>query len=90
MANNLAHFSIHAENVSRAKNFYENVFGWKFSPFSPPDFYQIQTGDNENPGVRGALQKRNLPAGVGFECTITVDSIERIEAAIKKNGGKIL
>lgn len=90
MANNLAHFSIHADDVKRAKKFYEDVFGWKFNPYGPPDFYQIQTGTNDNPGVRGALQKRNLPKGIGFECTISVESLDKIEVAIKKNGGRIV
>lgn len=90
MPNNLAHFAIHADDVPRARKFYEGVFGWKFNPYGPPDFYQIQTGPNENPGVRGALQKRHMPRGVGFECSISVDSLEKIEAAVKKCGGRVV
>ena len=30
MPNNIAHFSIHADDCERAKTFYERVFGWTF------------------------------------------------------------
>src|SRR5881409_856049 len=77
---NLAHFAINADDVPRAKRFYEKVFGWTFSAWGPPDFYQIKTGTDADPGVMGALQKRReLVPGqttVGFECTIAVESID--------------
>jgi predicted enzyme related to lactoylglutathione lyase len=40
---NIAHFAINAENLPRARTFYERVFGWVFNAWGPPDFYQIQT-----------------------------------------------
>ena len=70
--------------------FYEKVFGWKFSAWGPPKFFQIETGQE---GVRGALQgRRELLKGtpmVGFECTIGVESIDAVEKAVLANGGKI-
>jgi predicted enzyme related to lactoylglutathione lyase len=90
----LAHFAIYADDVPRAKKFYEKVFGWKFSAWGPPNFYQIQTGDNggKQPAL-GALQgRRNLVAGqptIGYECTISVESIDDTIAAVQKNGGTI-
>ena len=58
MPNNLAHFAINADDTARARGFYQNVFGWQFQPWGPPDFFQISTGDKTNPRVQGALQKR--------------------------------
>lgn len=92
---NLAHFAINADDVPRARRFYENVFGWKFSAWGPPKFYQIETsGRGDAPGVRGALQgRRHLVAGqptIGFECTIGVTSIDKTEEAVLANGGKIV
>ena len=51
----LRHFAINADNVQRAKAFYEKVFGWTFSPWGPPDFYQVK---NAGTGLIGALQER--------------------------------
>ena len=91
---NVAHFAINADDVPRAKRFYERVFGWRFSAWGPPDFYQIETGTESDRGVRGALQKRReLVDGrpmIGFECTISVDSIDATAKAGAANGGKTI
>jgi uncharacterized protein len=84
----LAHFAINADNVDRAMKFYDKVFGWKFSAWGPPGFYQI-----EGAGTLGALQgRRELIKGtktIGFECTIGVESIDAVEKAVLAGGGKI-
>lgn len=85
----MAHFAINADDVERARTFYEKVFGWTMQAWGPPGFYQI-----EGAGLMGALQKRReLAAGqrtVGFECTLAVDSIDATESAVKAAGGKVV
>lgn len=90
MANDIAHFAIHADDCRRARTFYETVFGWTFEPWGPPDFWRIHT----SPGaIHGALQKRRTPVTgrgmIGFECTIAVADVAAIGAAIAKAGGKV-
>jgi len=93
MANNISHFDISCDDVERAKRFYGAVFGWKFEAWGPPDFYLIETGTEDDPGIHGALTKRREKlkgTGLGgFECTIAVDDLDGIIAAVEKNGGKI-
>jgi uncharacterized protein len=88
MTASLAHFAINADDVDRSMKFYQKVFGWKFSAWGPPGFYQI-----EGAGIRGALQgRRELVKGtrtIGFECTIGVESIDAVEKAVLASGGKI-
>ncbi len=94
MPNNLSHFAITADDVERARTFYEAVFGWRFEAWGPPGFYLIITGTPEDPGVQGALQGRREPTtgqGMrGFECSIGVDDVDDIHARVLANGGKIL
>ena len=89
----LAHFAIHADDVDRARSFYEQVFGWTFDAWGPPDFFKIDTGADENAPI-GALQaRRALDDGGptrGFECTIAVDDVQSVTAAATSAGGKIL
>ncbi len=90
MPNDIAHFAIHADDCQRAKTFYEQVFGWTFEPWGPPNFWLIQT----SPGaIRGALQERREPvtgAGmIGYECTISVVDVGATVAAIETHGGTI-
>ena len=92
--NKLAHFSINADDVDRARKFYSRVFGWTFQAWGPPGFYMIQTSTKENPGSLGSLQgRRELIPGhrmIGFECTIGVPSIDTAAEAVLSNGGKTI
>ena len=92
--NYLARFAINADDVPRARNFYQKVFNWKFEPWGPPNFYLIETGDAPPGGAGGMLQERRdlLPGGrmIGFECTIVVANIDETIRAIESNGGKMV
>jgi predicted enzyme related to lactoylglutathione lyase len=93
MSNNLSFFAINADDVPRARKFYEAVFGWGFEPWGPPNFYLIETGKQLMTAFGGALQeRRELARGqkmIGFECTITVENIDQTIRAIEANGGRI-
>jgi predicted enzyme related to lactoylglutathione lyase len=93
MTANLASFAIHADDVDRARIFYEAVFGWDFEPWGPPDFYLIHTGDDASPGIQGLLQQRHAPrSGTGlngFEPTFAVEDVDAIGAAVIAHGGTI-
>ena len=94
MPNNIAHFDVAADDVERARRFYERVFGWRFEAWGPPDFYLIHTGTAQDPGIHGSVSKRNAPVvgrgRIAFECTISVADLGAIKAAIVANGGKIV
>jgi predicted enzyme related to lactoylglutathione lyase len=91
---NLAHFAINADDVVRARQFYELVFGWKFTAWGPPEFFQIETGDAAEPGLRGALHRRRpLSPGVrvnAFEATISVPDVDATAAAVTASGGRVI
>lgn len=101
----IAHFAINADDVSRARRFYGNVFGWKFEAWGPPNFYLINTGDKEEPaytkggigtiaGIHGGLQgRRELVPGqrmIGYECSISVPSVDTTAAAVAAHKGKVI
>ena len=83
------HFSINADDVQRAKGFYEAVFGWTFEPWGPPDFYLLRGA-----GVGGALQgRREITPGahmLGVEATMGVEDIEATKAAVEQAGGTVV
>ena len=100
MTNHLAHFAIPADDVERAKRFYERVFGWRIEAWGPPDFYVIFTDGKGKPS--GSIDKRDdlvaarreapstKGSGIGWEGTIAVDDIAAIKAAVIKHGGRIV
>jgi predicted enzyme related to lactoylglutathione lyase len=92
MPNTVEFFAINADDVPRARTFYEAVFGWSFEPWGPPGFYLIET-DKRAGAIRGALQeRRELVPGhktVAYENTIVVEDIDRTLRAIEANGGRL-
>lgn len=94
MANSVVHFEVFASDVERARQFYENVFEWKFESGGPPDFYHISTGKSTDPGLNhGLLAKRRAPAAHGslnaFRVTISVLSVAHTMSVIEAAGGKL-
>jgi predicted enzyme related to lactoylglutathione lyase len=93
MANNVLHFDIPADDLARARRFYERVFGWHIRPWGPPDFFMIRTGEDPDPGIHGSLSRRpadeRAPGRNGFVCTISVSDLAATEKAIVENGGAI-
>ncbi|WP_334161678.1 VOC family protein [Phenylobacterium sp.] len=86
----LRHFAINADDVPRARTFYETVFGWTFQPWGPPGFYQVRDAGK---GFRGALQGRRDVGGhrmPGMEITFGVDDIDATVASIEAAGGKVI
>ena len=93
---NLYHFSINADDVTRAKHFYEQALGWKFNAWGPPNFYMIDTqgGDKEKMTIHASLQgRRELVKGermTGFECTIAVRDVDATASAVVAAGGRVI
>jgi uncharacterized protein len=91
------HFEIHADNTARAVGFYTKVFGWKISKWDgPAEYWLITTGDDSNPGINGAIMKRQTAPPTGSEaitsytCTIHVDTIDDAIKKVTTHGGTIV
>lgn len=80
------HFAINAEDVDRARAFYEGIFGWNFTPLGPPGFFQTCDAGK---GVKGALQKQQGSHRGAFIPTFEVEDIRATLASIEASGGKI-
>jgi predicted enzyme related to lactoylglutathione lyase len=64
MPNSVVHFEIPADDITRAKAFYEKTFGWKIKPFPMPpghEYYGVTTRKKGEPGIDGGMMKRNMP-----------------------------
>ena len=93
--NRVVHFEIHAENPESAIQFYQEVFGWKFQSWGGPvEYWMIDTGDHEAPGINGGLVRRRGTIDgetvIAYVCTIEVESIDQTVKAVGKNGGQVV
>ncbi|KAB7667769.1 VOC family protein [Bacillus sp. B1-b2] len=94
----IIHFEIHVSDMERAKEFYGEVFGWTFqdwSEYAGMPYFGAVTGDDQYPGINGALIKRQgsppeeNQAMNGFACTLGVGDYDATEAKILSHGGSI-
>jgi len=91
----VVHFEIHADDPQRAVNFYRDVFGWQINKWEgPEDYWLITTGPKTEPGIDGAILRRNQPVSgegvIAFVCTVDVPSVDDTAAKITSNGGTIV
>jgi predicted enzyme related to lactoylglutathione lyase len=92
MPNSIVHFEIPADDLARAKAFYEKTFGWKIKPFPMPpgqEYFGVTTRMKGEPGIDGGMLKRKMP-GQPFTNYITVKSIDAMNQVVQANGGTIV
>jgi len=95
MANRVVHFEIQADDVARAKEFYENAFGWEISQMMTAeqggmDYWGLKTGPDGTPGINGGLYQRPADHKLyTYDCTIQVEDIDKSIEAVKNSGGQI-
>ena len=92
-------FDIPADDMERAKRFYQNVFNWDIYPVpgSGGDFHAANTapvdenGDVEVPGaINGGFYKRGTHGLDGVFLEIEVESIDECFRKILSMGGQIV
>jgi predicted enzyme related to lactoylglutathione lyase len=86
------HFEIHADDLARARRFYEQLIGWTFTEYMPDFYYLITTGPDSEPGINGGMVKRQGGSGdrvVSFVSTIGVPDIDAAIESFKRLGGTV-
>ena len=92
---NIAYFEIPADNVDRAKHFYQSLFDWKIDPMTMPGdmnamgYQSIITGEPVESTLNiGDIHKRQMPAPI--TCYVHVEEFEKTLAKVEKLGGKFI
>ncbi len=99
MSNRVVHFEVHADDIERARKFYQDIFGWEFTEWkdSPTPYYMVMTAPkgSTEPGINGGLLERpkgkfteNMPPNA-FVCTIQVDNIDETIKKMENAGSKV-
>ncbi|MCZ7392508.1 MAG: VOC family protein [Candidatus Methanoperedens sp.] len=93
----VVHFHIPVDDMTRAKKFYKNIFGWEINETEWGMDFQLATttptdeeGMPKEPGgINGALYKRESPEQAP-SVVINVPSIDDYLKKIEKAGGKVI
>jgi predicted enzyme related to lactoylglutathione lyase len=87
---NVVFFEICVDDLNAAASFYSRVFGWNIEQGdADSDGWVITTGDDEDPGIPGALSSRydELSSTV---CTIEVPSVAEYARKVTEAGGRVV
>jgi len=88
MPNAIVHFEIPADDLQRAKKFYEQAFGWKISDPWKMNYFLVETKEKGEDGINGGLMERKMP-GQPFMNYIAADSIDALLKKVVEAGGAI-
>src|SRR5689334_10254098 len=95
MASRVIHFEIQADNLNRAKKFYEKALGWEITQAMTKeqggmDYWTVVTGPEGTPGINGGMYERPADKKLyTYDCTIMVDDLDKSMKAVQDNGGRI-
>lgn len=92
----VVHFEIPADDLPRAKKFYNTVFGWNATEMPEMEYVMLRTTESDENGmpkepgaINGGMMKRQDPLRHPV-VTIDVESIDDALASVKKNGGQVV
>lgn len=88
MSNAIVHFEIPADDVPRAKKFYEKAFGWKITDPWKMNYFLVETKKKGEEGINGGLMSRKEP-GQPFMNYLAVASIDASLKKVEKAGGVV-
>jgi predicted enzyme related to lactoylglutathione lyase len=89
MNNRVVHFEIPSDDPEKTMNFFKDVFGWSFQQFGNEKYWFARTGDENAPGINGAVMIKHDPRQPVVN-TISIENIDESIERIEKAGGKIM
>lgn len=94
--NKVVHFEIPADDLSRAKKFYQDTFGWQLQDVPDMSYTMVRTTETDEkwmpkePGaINGGMLKRNDAVPVP-SFAIDVGNLDEAIEKVKKAGGVII
>ena len=88
MEHNIVWFEIPADDVERARKFYNKLFGWKINKFpGGMEYWHIDTGgpdDSPDGGMMPRQNENHAPTNY-----INVPSVDKFVDKVQKLGGKV-
>lgn len=89
MSNRITHFEIPCSNPEETMDFFKSTFEWSFQQLGTEEYWFAITGNDDKPGINGAIMKRKHPEQPVANA-ISVENIDYIIDQITKNGGTLV
>lgn len=89
MGNRVVHFEIPSDKPEESIAFFKKVFGWNFQQFGDEPYWLAMTGDENEPGINGAIMKKKHPQQPLVN-SIKVTDLKATLRLIEEEGGQIV
>lgn len=88
-------FDMTVQDVDKARQFFEGVFGWQFDKLDGSDnYYRIEAGPKSEHGINGGMgvvgQARISEGRPLTQISIPVPNLEAAMALVKEKGGYVM
>ena len=87
--NRVVNFDFPTDQPDKAKEFFTDIFGWKFTEWYNEDYWLVETGNKLKRGINGSMIKRRHPLQVP-RLMIQVENIDLTLRKIVEEGGRIV
>lgn len=89
------YFDLTVREIDAARRFFEAVFGWRFEKFPMPyEYYRIQAGSSDEPGIDGGMGAIGDAAVSGgrplTQVTIRVVDLDAFIGKVLAAGGQVI
>lgn len=91
----ITHFEIHASQPQALIDFYSALMGWTFKQWGPMDYWLIETGPSDQPGINGGLLPRRgdsptpMQSVNAYVCTAQIEALDETVAKSLSLGASI-
>jgi predicted enzyme related to lactoylglutathione lyase len=89
------YFDMTVQDLSSARQFFKQVFAWRFERFAMPyEYYRITAGPADEPGIDGGIGQLS-DLGAAFDrpmvtLTIPVSDLDAMIKSVTGNGGTVI
>ncbi|NSW54888.1 MAG: VOC family protein [Armatimonadetes bacterium] len=83
------HFHIPADKPEALAQFYSDALGWTVTTWGGGDYWIVQTGPEDEPGIDGGIGGKFEGDTVPFN-TIDVPDLDEYMSRVLRSGGKLL
>ncbi len=87
--NRVVNFDFPTDHPEKAKEFFRDIFDWKFTEWLNEDYWLVETGSKLRRGINGSMIKRRHPLQVP-SIMVQVDNIDVTLRRIVDEGGRIV
>ncbi len=89
--NRVYYFELPVEDMERATNFYQDVFGWKITKQDRAGgpYFSVRTGDNDSPGINGSFFQK-VEGWTNISNVVNVKEINKAIKRIQEMSGEIV